>query len=309
LVPALLLVVAGAVLLFVGGEALVRGATAIALRAGLSPMVVGLTVVAFGTSCPELAVSLGAALDGHSDVALGNIVGSNIANIALVAALAAIIAPISTDRDLIRIDGPVLIGASVTLAGLIQFGSIPRLAGFLLLAVLIIYTVLRVVISRSSRKETDSEIGSSASILPMLLLTVGGVVGLAVGGNLLVDGALVLSRNLGLSEAVIGLTLLAVGTSLPEIATTVVAATRGASDLALGNAIGSCIYNILAVLGATVVVSPILVGDISIVDSAMMLSTALVCWIFIWTGHRFSRLEGAGFLCLYVAYFSWLFVR
>jgi len=297
------------VLLFIGGEALVRGATAIALRAGLSPMVVGLTVVAFGTSCPELAVSLGAAMDGHADVALGNIVGSNIANIALVAALAAIIAPITTDRDLIRIDGPVLIGASITLAGLIHFGSIPRVAGFALLAVLIVYTVLRILVARTPAGESDSTESPAGSAGLMLLLTAGGIAALAVGGSLLVDGALVLSRSLGLSEAVIGLTLLAVGTSLPEIATTVVAAARGASDLALGNAIGSCIYNILAVLGATVVVSPIVVGEISPADSAMMLGTSVLLWIIIWTGRRFTRLEGVGLLAVYVAYFTWLFVR
>ncbi len=305
---AIALIVLGGVLLFVGGEALVRGASGIALRSGLSPMVVGLTVVAFGTSCPELAVSLGAALDGHGDMAIGNVVGSNIVNIALVAALAALIKPIATDRDLIRIDGPVLIAVSVAVAVFVWLGEVTRTYGLVLLLLLVVYTVFRIKVARNPNTDEDTAPGSQ-SIWILLLLTIVGIAALAFGGSFLVDGALVFARNLGLSEAIIGLTLLALGTSLPEIATTIVASTRGSSDLALGNAIGSCIYNVLAVLAATAVISPIAVNGISPVDAAMVLVTAIGLWIIIYTGRTFTRLEGATLLALYFGYFAWLFIR
>lgn len=302
------LILLGGVLLFVGGEALVRGASGIALRSGLSPMVVGLTVVAFGTSCPELAVSLGAALDGHGDMAIGNVVGSNIVNIALVAALAALIKPIATDRDLIRIDGPVLIAISAAVAGFIWLGEVTRTYGLILLLFLVVYTVLRIRVARSD-DQVDGGDNDTSSTWVLVALTIVGIGALAFGGSFLVDGALVFARKMGLSEAIIGLTLLALGTSLPEIATTIVASLRGSSELALGNAIGSCIYNVLAVLAATAVVSPIAVTGISPIDAAMVLATAIGLWVIIYTGRVFTRLEAGTLLTLYFGYFAWLFIR
>jgi len=302
------LILLGGLLLFAGGEALVRGASGIALRSGLSPMVVGLTVVAFGTSCPELAVSLGAALDGHSNMAIGNVVGSNIVNIALVAALAALIKPIVTDRDLIRIDGPVLVAVSLAVSAFVWLGEVTRTHGIILLVCLIVYTVLRIRIARGTG-DSDASDAPSTPLWGLISLTVVGIAALAFGGSFLVDGALVFARKMGLSEAIIGLTLLALGTSLPEIATTIIASIRGSSELALGNAIGSCIYNILAVLAATAAVSPLVVTGLSPVDALMVLATATGLWLIIFTGRIFTRLEGALLLSLYFGYFAWLFVR
>jgi len=273
------LILLGGFLLFAGGEALVRGASGIALRSGLSPMVVGLTVVAFGTSCPELAVSLGAALDGHSDMAIGNVVGSNIVNIALVAAIAALIKPIAIDRDLIRIDGPVLIAVSLAVGVFVWLGEVTRVHGLLLLLCLLVYTVLRIRIARTTDDDETSK-DDSAPLWRLIVLTIVGIAALAFGGSFLVDGALVFARNMGLSEAIIGLTLLALGTSLPEIATTIIASMRGSSELALGNAIGSCIYNVLAVLAATAAVTPMVVTGLSFVDAAMVLAAGAVFWVF-----------------------------
>lgn len=302
------LILLGGFLLFAGGEALVRGASGIALRSGLSPMVVGLTVVAFGTSCPELAVSLGAALDGHSDMAIGNVVGSNIVNIALVAAIAALIKPIAIDRDLIRIDGPVLIAVSLAVGVFVWLGEVTRVHGLLLLLCLLVYTVLRIRIARTTDDDETSK-DDSAPLWRLIVLTIVGIAALAFGGSFLVDGALVFARNMGLSEAIIGLTLLALGTSLPEIATTIIASMRGSSELALGNAIGSCIYNVLAVLAATAAVTPMVVTGLSFVDAAMVLGTAMGLWLIIYTGRVFTRLEAALLLALYFGYFAWLFVR
>ncbi|WP_417777914.1 calcium/sodium antiporter, partial [Stutzerimonas xanthomarina] len=252
--------IGGLVLLVAGAEALVRGAAKLASRFGIPPLIIGLTVVAFGTSAPETAVSVQASLNGSGDIAVGNVIGSNIANILLILGLSALIAPLVVSRQLIRLDVPVMIGAGLLCYGLAWNGSISRLDGILLLVALLGYTLFLVIASKREQPgpgvdEFDTEFGPDpaakpyAWVLQLLLIVLG--LGLLVGGsNLLIEGAVGLARALGLSELVIGLTVVAIGTSMPELATSVLAVIRGERDIAVGNIVGSCIFNLLLVLGA-----------------------------------------------------------
>ena len=258
--------IGGLVLLVVGAEALVRGAARLASRFGIPPLIIGLTVVAFGTSAPETAVSVQASLGGSGDIAVGNVIGSNIANILLILGLSALIAPLVVSRQLIRLDVPVMIGAGLLCYALAWNGSISRLDGALLLISLIGYTLFLVAASKREKApagddEFATEFGPDESDKPfawvfqLLLILLG--LGLLVGGsNLLIEGAVGLARALGLSELVIGLTVVAVGTSMPELATSVLAVIKGERDIAVGNVVGSCIFNLLLVLGAGAAVAP-----------------------------------------------------
>lgn len=307
------LIVVGLGMLGLGGELLVRGSARLAGLAGISPLVVGLTVVAFGTSSPELAVSVQAAVKGQAALALGNVVGSNIFNVLLIMGLCALVAPLLVARQLVRLDVPVMIGASLLLLVMSLDGRIGRLDGVVLLAGLVGYLwwMVRAAL-RSGQQAAAPASGSRgwrAHWATQVLLILVGLGVLVVGARLLVSGATTLARWAGLSELVIGLTVVAAGTSLPEVAASVIAGLRGERDIAVGNVVGSNIFNVLCVLGTTAVVSgpgvtvpaPALRFDIPV-----MIAVAVACLPILITGLVVSRREGALLLAYYVAYTLYL---
>ena len=308
------LLIAGLLFLIIGAEALVRGASKLAAAFGISPLVIGLTVVAFGTSSPELAVGIKSALSGNADIALGNVVGSNIFNILVIIGLSAVITPLVVAQRLVRWDVPLVIGLSFLVFFLGLNGSIGRVEGLLLFVGLIVYITFTI---RQSRKESIAvqeeyakeyhperfkNLGQWAVNIGLL---VGGLVMLVLGSNWLVNSASSLARAFGVSELVIGLTIVAIGTSAPELATSLLAAKRGERDIAVGNAIGSNLFNILGVLGITAALAP---NGIAVPRSAMafdipvMIAVAIAALPVFFTGYSISRLEGAIFLLYYVAY-------
>jgi cation:H+ antiporter len=303
----LLSILAGIALLAVGAEGVVRGASGLARRLGLSPLLIGLTVVAYGTSAPELVVSLRAALEGAPDLALGNVVGSNISNVGLILGATALLGPVRGEAQAVRLDVPIMVGVSGLLLGLLGDGVIGRLNGAVLVAGAIAYTVIRVW---GGREETTAAVYAAfdAAVPPRqgwaweALLGVGGLALLVAGGRVLVDGAVTLAEMIGLSSAVIGLTVVAVGTSLPELATSLLAAGRGHPDMALGNVVGSNIVNILGVLGTTACIHPIDATGLTWVDGGVMLAFAVLTLPFLWTKASLARWEGAVLLVGYAAY-------
>ncbi|MDP4624991.1 MAG: calcium/sodium antiporter [Akkermansiaceae bacterium] len=303
----ILLIILGAILLYFGAEGLVRGSASLATRLGVSPLIAGLTIVAFGTSAPELSVSLSSALEGHSDIALGNVIGSNIFNIAVILGIAALIQPMKIHLAVIRRDIPVMIVASAIAFALIISGSFSRMAGCGLLLGLGAYLYFTIrsaksapVGSEENAMEAPPLLSSSWLIDTVVLLAGLGV--LILGSRLFVDGATSFAKTMGVSDAVIGLTVVAVGTSLPELATSVVAALRKQSDIAIGNVVGSNIFNVFCILGVTATVSPINASEIGLRDGVVMLLIALILLPFAMTGRRISRSEGAVFLVIYAVY-------
>ncbi|HEY5674123.1 MAG TPA: calcium/sodium antiporter [Malonomonas sp.] len=309
----------GLVALVVGAELLVRGASRLAMLAGISPLVVGLTVVAFGTSSPELGVSVTSAYSGQAAIAVGNVVGSNICNVLLILGLSALVAPLVVAQQLVRIEVPLMIGASLLMLLLALDGVVGRFDGLLLFAGVLFYTVWAI---RRSRKESrliqaESVAGVAADTsaekprgLPWQLLLIAAGLGLlGLGSNWLVTGAVALAKSFGISELVIGLTIVAVGTSLPELATSVMASLRGQRDIAVGNVVGSNLFNILAVLGLAAVVAPdgVPVAAAALqYDIPVMIAVAIACLPIFFTGHLIARWEGALFLAYYAAYVGYL---
>lgn len=306
--------IGGLALLLAGGEALVKGSVAVAQRFGVSPMLIGLTLVGFGTSTPELVTSVQAARLGAPGIAVGNIVGSNIANILLILGLSALICPLATTREAFRRDGSVLIGASLVLLAVVLGGAISRWAGAGFLALLLAYTLFAYFAERGGvHPAAVVHAGEAADVAHLpprgmgatlgALLAAGGIAAVVLGADLLVEAALVIARAAGLSEAVIGLTLVAVGTSLPELVTSVMAALRRHADIAFGNIVGSNIFNILGIAGITALVSPIAVpAEIVRFDIWVMVATALLLVLFAVTGWRVSRREGVALLACYAVY-------
>lgn len=306
----------GIVLLLSGAEGLVRGASALALRFGLTPLVVGLTVVAFGTSSPELVVSVQAALSGDGGFAVGNVVGSNIANLALIVGISAALSPMAIQRSLIRWDLPIMLLSTMLIVLFLHNGVLGRAEGFVLVASIVAYLVVSI---RSSRKEVRNlknlelpdqvdEVAerSDPGVWRHLLMTVGGLVLLVLGANQLLAGAIATAERLGISEAVIGLTIVAVGTSLPELATTVVAALRKQGDIALGNAIGSNVFNSLGVLGPAALARPMTREGVNDDTLYIMLGISVLTFGLLWTGLRTRRWEGVLLICIYAFYLWWV---
>ncbi|KJS67990.1 MAG: sodium:calcium antiporter [Comamonadaceae bacterium BICA1-1] len=292
----------GIIGLFLGGEALVRGSVDIARRLAIPPLLIGLTVVGFGTSTPELLVSVDAALRGMPDIALGNVVGSNIANILLIAGLSAVVWPIRIMGDTLRRDTAVMMAAALALVPIFAMGMMGRPAGAILVVGLAAYLIWAY---RSSADAPAEEEGATppATMLVALLWVVGGLVALMLGARFLVDGAVSIARDFGVSEAFIGLTIVAVGTSLPELATSLIAALRRQSEIAIGNIVGSNIFNILGILGVTAVISPIPVADRFLgFDLPIMIAVSLVFTVFLVTRPSIGRLAGGLMLAGYVAY-------
>ncbi len=311
------LFVLGLVLLVAGAEFLVRGAARLASRLGISPLVIGLTVVAFGTSAPELAVSVQAGLAGQADIAVGNVVGSNIVNVLFILGLAALIVPLVVSQQLVRIDVPLMIGASVLFLLMAQDGRIGLFDGILLFAGIVGYILFALRQSRQESAAIQAEYaqefggdGKLGGALPLqIALIVAGLAMLVLGSHWLVDGAVAFARHFGVSELIIGLTIVAVGTSLPELATSVVAALRGERDIAVGNVVGSGIFNILAIAGIAAMVTP---GGLAVApalirfDIPVMIAAAIACLPVFARGHLIPRWQGALFIACYAAYVAYL---
>jgi len=308
----ILLFILGLALLVGGAELLVRGASRLAALFGISPLVIGLTVVAFGTSAPELAVSVKAALTGQAGLALGNVIGSNICNVLLILGVAAMIAPLAVAAQLIRFDVPLMIGLSLLTMLFAWDGSFGRIEGVLFLLGLAAYTSFLVMQSRKENAAVQDEYAefgeedkSSLGWLKNAGLVVGGLALLILGSRWLVSSAVVMAQHFKVSEAVIGLTVVAVGTSLPEIVTSVVASLRGKVDIAVGNVVGSNIFNLMGVLGVAGIIAPDGIAVSSGIlgfDMPVMLLAAAACLPIFFTGSRISRLEGALFFGYYCAY-------
>jgi cation:H+ antiporter len=312
--------VAGLVALIAGAELLVRGSSKLALSFGISPLVVGLTIVAFGTSAPEVAVSVGAVLDGRTDLAIGNVVGSNIFNVLLILGLSAVITPLVVNIQLIRQEVPIMLGISLLLLVLALDRSLGLWDAVMLCTLMVAYTVFLIV---QSRRETQAAVdeyaaevqpaapGSWDSRLPVQLVLMAAGLGLLVlGSQWLVDAAVVFAQSLGVSDVVIGLTIVAAGTSMPEVATSVMAAVKGERDIAVGNVVGSNIFNILGCLGIAGVAAG--ATGLAVPESVMnfdiwvMLAVALACVPVFMTGREIARWEGGVFLLYYVAYVAYL---
>lgn len=310
-----LMILGGLVLLFFGGEGLIKGAVSLARNFGLSKLLVSAVVVGFGTSMPEMTVSVGAALKGASDIAIGNVVGSNIANILLIIGVAAILCPIFISGAAVKRDTFVMLGASLTLCGLAMTGMIGFVTGFLMFAALIGYIVWSYKQDKKSGAETAAHIEEDVEGEPQLspgkawVFALAGLGLLVAGAYILVEGAVAIARDFGLSEAVIGLTIVAVGTSLPELATAVVAAYRKHSDVIIGNIVGSNIFNILAILGITAMISPVPIGaQIASTDVWIMLGVASFLSIYLLRGLTIGRFSGIAMLLAYCAYTAWLYM-
>jgi cation:H+ antiporter len=308
----------GLILLVAGAEIMVRGAARLAAAVGVTPLVIGLTVVAFGTSAPELAVSVQAGFIGQADLAVGNVIGSNIANILLILGAAALVAPLIVNPQIVRFDLPLVIAASFAMYFLGRDGRLSQIECFFLFLGVIGYVIYSIWQSRQGHKEADDEVAellgkqphySRYYIVVNLGLVAAGLVLLVVGADWLVDSAVAFAQFLGISELVIGLTVVAFGTSAPELATSVVAVIRGERDMAVGNVIGSNLFNILSVLGLAGVVTT---GGLAVSSQAiafdipLMTAVAVICLPLFYKNYRISRWEGALFLGYYIAYTAYL---
>ena len=313
----LLQLAGGTAFLYYGADFLVKGGVSIATRFGVSALVIGLTLVAFATSAPELVVSVQAALAGSSDISIGNVIGSNICNIALILGLSAVIAPLSVHSKVLRFDLPVMTAVTLAMAAIgLLLGGFNRLTGAVFFAGLLAYIAWNIRLEKrdgSGDAETEirEEVENSRKY-PLWLaaaFVIGGAAALVLGGKFIVDGAVGLGRMAHLSEAVIGLTIVAVGTSLPELATSLVAAARGEQDLAVGNVVGSNLFNMLGIMGIAPMIRPVSAAGITPVDWGMLLVSTLLLVPFMHTGRKVVRREGAVLLALYCAYIAFLAVN
>lgn len=311
-------VVAGLVLLYFGAEWLVRGSSELAIRFGISPLVVGLTVVAFGTSAPELVVSVKANLDGSGGMAIGNVVGSNICNIALVLGVGAVIFPLGIQRQVVRREMPVLLGSTLVFLLMIKDGVISRLEGGALFVGVLIYVIASLVQARKEdpnvSEDLDPELIKAAKAgglgrvsLNIFLIVIGALL-LVLGADRMVVGGESIARFYGVPEAIIGLTLFAFGTSLPELATSVVAAMKKEGDIIVGNAVGSCIFNLLAVVGLAGVVSPLKGEGVTVIHLAVMLALTVILIPMMLHRMKLDRWEGALLVTGYLGFTAWLIV-
>jgi len=313
--------IAGLLLLIAGAEWLVRGAKRLAASIGISPLVIGLTVVAFGTSAPELAVSVQAGLSGQANIALGNVVGSNVLNVLFILGVSALLSPLVVSTKLVRVEVPIMIGVSALLALMACDGRLGRFDGTLLFGGLLVYTAGSILFGLREKKATGqqrlvacghTEVSRRGLWSRSIGSVLGGLILLVLGARWLVEAAVFMARFLGVDDLVIGLTIVSAGTSLPEIATSIVASLRGERDIAVGNVVGSNIFNILGVLGLTALVTPqgVSVSPAALrFDMPVMIVVAAACLPIFFTGNRISRWEGSMFLGYYGAYTAYLLLN
>lgn len=302
----ILFIILGLLLLVKGGDYLVDASVAIARHAKLSNMVIGLTVIGFGTSMPELLVSAQAALAGNSGIAIGNVVGSNISNIALILGASALLCPLPASRSSLIIEVPFMLLACIIFVGIAMTGSIDRIPGFLLFTLLVIFVVWQIRRSKRQQKNAEQEISApSMSLGKALGLAIVAFIALVWGADMLVDGASDIARLWGVTDRIIGLTIVAVGTSLPELFASVMAAKKGETDMAVGNIIGSVSFNILSVIGLSAAICPIEQSNVGFVpDYLIMLFLCMLLWFFMRTARLLERWEGAVLLAIYIGYIA-----
>lgn len=310
MITSITLLVLSLIALYIGAGWLVKGSSEIAQKANISNLVIGLTFVAFGTSAPELVVSINASLTGQGDIAIGNVIGSNIFNIAAILGISAAIRPLQAKRKLTKLDIPILIVASIALVVLFWNGMLGRLEGILFLIGIVAYTIFSLYYSRKHEKMAE-EVSGELDIQPQpwykdVIYIVGGLLILIFASQLMVDNAVSIAQKLGVSEAVIGLTVVAAGTSLPELATSVVAALKKNQDIAIGNIVGSNLFNILAIAGTSSVINPIVSKNVNYVDLLVMLGLSLVLLPLAKSGMKISRIEGWFLIAAYLGYLGWL---
>ena len=299
-----LLIVIGVTMVLLGADRLTEGASALARRMNVPEIIIGLTIVAAGTSAPELFVSLVSALKGTAGLAVGNVVGSNTMNAMLIVGCAAVVAPMTISRSTVKKDIPFSVAASVLLILIAADSFLGRWDGIILLMG---FTVFMVYTLRQAKVDSATEVQTETSpVWRNIVYLLGGLLGLVVGSNLFVDSASNVALSLGISEGVVGLTVVAGGTSLPELATSVVAARKGQSAIAIGNVIGSNVFNILMILGLTATISPLQIEGISTIDMAVMLVSVALVWLFSFTKFTVERWEGALLVIGYLVYLCWL---
>ena len=302
-----ILLLVGFVLLIKGADFFVDGASSIAGKLKVPSLIIGLTVVSIGTSLPEAAVSISASLSGSNSISLGNVIGSNVFNLLMVVGVSSMILPIITDKDILKRDMPFNIGITIALLVMLLDGDLSRLDAAILLVVLAAYMVILIRSALKNRLEGDNP--KVYSWLKSIILSVVGAAAIIGGGNLVVESAKTIALNLGMGETLVGLTIVAIGTSLPELVTSVVAAKKGDSGIAMGNVVGSCIFNILFILGMTGVITPMTADAAFFIDTGILIGVSLLMLLFAFTKKKTDRVEGAICVLIYVAYTAYIIMR
>ncbi|MCR5635805.1 MAG: calcium/sodium antiporter [Clostridiales bacterium] len=303
-----LLLLIGFFLLIKGADVFVEGSASVAGLLKIPSLIIGLTVVSMGTSAPEAAVSITAALENSEAIAVSNVIGSNIFNILIVAGTCALIKPVIVNTSIIKRDLPFCIGATLVVLILAINKSFSRLDGIIMLLLFIAYMVIMVVSGIRSKNQSEEEYKIMSPLKSMIYIVIG-IAAVILGGNLVVDNSVLIAQSFGVSETIIGLTIISVGTSLPELVTSIVATRKGQTDIALGNAIGSCIFNVIFILGASSAIKPIAFSLNSVFDIAVSLGVAVFALIFTVRDKKLNRFQGAIFLFAYAAYLVFIFVR
>lgn len=302
-----LLLIVGFVLLVKGADFFVSGASSVAKALKVPSVIIGLTIVAMGTSAPETAVSITASLGGNNGISLGNIIGSNIFNLLMVIGISAVIIPFNSDKEILKRDMLWNIAITVLLLVLIFDGSLSRLDGVILLAGIAAY--LTVVVRSALKNRVEDNSDEKVSVPKAVVFILGGLAAIVFGGDLVVDNASLIAKSLGMSDTLVGLTIVAIGTSLPELVTSIVAAKKGDSGLALGNAVGSCIFNILFILGIASTIAPMTADYEIIADVCILIFVSIVTYIFARSKERVSRLEGLLCVFIYGTYSAYIIMR
>ena len=302
-----ILLIIGFVLLIKGADFFVDGASSVAAKLKVPSLIIGLTVVSMGTSLPEAAVSISASLTGNNAISLGNVIGSNIFNLLMVVGISSVILPIATDRAVLKRDMPVNIGITVALLFMLLDGRLSRVEAIILLVFFVAYLLLLVRSALKNREEAEeTKVLTWFKSILFILLGAGAVIG---GGQLVVNSSKTIAINLGMGETLVGLTVVAFGTSLPELVTSIVAAKKGDSGIAMGNVVGSCIFNILFILGMTATIKPLTAGVEFFIDTGILIAVCLVMLLFAFTKKKTDRLEGAACVAIYAAYTAYIIMR
>ncbi len=305
-----ILLLIGFVLLIKGADFFVDGASSIAGRLKVPSLIIGLTVVSMGTSAPEAAISISAAITGSGDLSLGNVIGSNMFNLLMVIGISAIVLPVASDKEILKRDMPVNIAITAALGVMLIDGKVGRLDAILLLIAFIVYIVVVIRSAIKSRSaDTEAEEKKTRSWLVSIVFSVIGVAAIIIGGDIVVDNAKLIASSLGMSDTLIGLTVVALGTSLPELVTSIVASKKGESGIALGNAVGSCLFNILFVLGGAAIIRPMNASVELFIDTVILIGITAIIWLFGYTSKKVGRAEGIICVLTYAAYTAYIIMR